>query len=236
MKNPYFYFKQFAVRHDRCGMRVGTDGVLLGAWARVENAKTILDIGTGSGLLALMVAQRNESALITGLEIDEAAAQQASENVQESRWNDRIKIICADVRNWHSAMRFDAILSNPPFFVETVKSPDRVRHAARHTDSLSFDDLINSVSSLLADNGEFSVVIPTDAEKHFVSLAVAQGLYLARRTYVHTLEGITPKRVLLAFVRTLYVETDNNRLVIETPSHDYTDEYRDLTGNFYLNM
>lgn len=235
MKNPYFHFKQFTVRHDRCAMRVGTDGVLLGAWARVEHAQAVLDIGTGSGLMALMAAQRNPIAKIVGLEIDEAAAQQALENARESAWGDRIEIVCTDVCIWHSSSRFDAIVSNPPFFVEKVKSPDKARYKARHTDSLSFENLVGCVCSLLTDDGEFSVIVPADSELDFISLAATRGLYLSRRTYVHTLEHLPPKRVLLAFVRSLQAVTENDRLVVETPEHEYTEKYRELTGEFYLN-
>lgn len=239
MSNPYFQFKQFKVCHDRCAMKVGTDGVLLGAWAGLENAATVLDIGTGTGLIALMAAQRNPVARIAAVELDADAACQAAENVQASPWSSRVEVICADAKAYEPGMRFDAIVSNPPYFASSLKSPEAKRVRARHVDELTFDDLLSSVGRLLADEGEFSVVIPFDASFEFIATAAGRGLYLVRRTVVRTLAGVPPKRVLLAFRRT-FADGQNgiqdDELLIETEPRVYTEAYRLLTKDFYLSF
>ena len=156
MSNPYFQFKQFTVWHDQCAMKVGTDGVLLGAWASVERARRILDIGTGTGLVALMLAQRSLlDAKIVALEIDEAAAGQARENVARSPWQERIEVVQADFKKYRSSDKFDVIVSNPPYFVDSLECPDRQRAAARHNDSLTYEELLEGVNRLLAADGLF---------------------------------------------------------------------------------
>lgn len=156
MPNPYFKFKQFTVYHDRCAMKVGTDGVLLGAWAQVDNARRILDVGTGTGLIALMTAQRSQ-AHIMGIDIDEKAVGQAEENVKASPWKERISICRKDVMQMCREVdgTFDAIVSNPPYFVENVHCPDARRNVARHTGGLTFGELLAAVERLLADDGTF---------------------------------------------------------------------------------
>ena len=133
MPNPYFQFKQFTVRHDKCAMKVGTDGVLLGAWAPVQDVKRILDVGAGSGLISLQLAQRNPEAVITSVEIDPAAAAQAQENIQSSPWSNRMEVVCCDFRKYHPEDKFDLIVSNPPYFVDALRCPDNQRCMARHT-------------------------------------------------------------------------------------------------------
>ncbi len=237
MSNQYFQFKQFNVRHDRCAMKVGTDGVLLGAWARVEHASTVLDVGTGTGLIALMAAQRNRTARVVAVELDPEAARQAAENVQESPWADRMEVVCADVKHYEGDCLFDAIVSNPPYFANSLKSGEARRTAARHADGLTCADLLACVKRLLAHGGEFSVVIPFDASLHFIAEAAGKGLYLVRRTAVRTLAGMPPKRALLAFRKGLACGPEgisDDELVIETAGHAYTDGYRRLTEDFYL--
>ena len=152
MANPFFRFKQFTVWHDRCAMKVGTDAVLLGSWVNVDGAKRLLDIGCGCGLIALMVAQRCEGQVVA-IEIDSEASSQAAENVSRSPWSERMEVINADIRTFVDDEGFDVIFSNPPYFMESLKCPDRKRSDARHTDSLSFDDLMRSASSLLKQTG-----------------------------------------------------------------------------------
>lgn len=162
MSNPYFQFKQFTVWHDKCAMKVGTDGVLLGAWTSVESAHRILDIGTGTGLVALMLAQRSlPDANIVALEIDEAAVGQARK-ILFVRPKERVEVVQADFRKYRSSDKFDVIVSNPPYFVDSLECPDRQRAAARHNDSLTYEDLLEGVSGLLTENGFFTVVIPAD--------------------------------------------------------------------------
>lgn len=165
MSNPYFQFKQFTVRHDKCAMKVGTDGVLLGAWAPVQNAKYILDVGAGSGLISLQLAQRNPWASITSIEIDPAAAAQAKENIQSSPWSDRMEVICSDFRDYHAENKFDLIVSNPPYFVDALKCPDNQRCMARHTSELNYELLFGHSTHLLSEQGIISVIIPSEVEK-----------------------------------------------------------------------
>lgn len=236
MPNPYFKFKQFTVYHDRCAMKVGTDGVLLGAWAQVDNARRVLDIGTGTGLIALMTAQRS-LAHIVGIDIDEKAVEQAEENVKASPWKERISICRKDVVQMCGEVdgTFDAIVSNPPYFVENVHCPDARRNVARHTGDLTFGGLLAAVERLLTEDGTFSVIIPTDAADDFVSLAAGKHLYPNRKTLIHTKLDAVPKRVLLAFGRQICACATED-LVVELERHVYSPAYIRLTKEFYLNM
>ena len=233
MSNPYFQFKQFTVWHDQCAMKVGTDGVLLGAWASVEGARRILDIGTGTGLVALMLAQRSlPDAKIVALEIDEAAAGQARENVVRSPWRERVQ---ADFKKYQSSDKFDVIVSNPPYFVDSLECPDRQRATARHNDSLTYGDLLEGVSELLADDGLFTVVIPSDVADRVKEIAFAKKLYAVRQLHVITKPGGVSKRTLITFsfsVQECVVE----ELLTELARHQYSEEYIALTREYYLNM
>ena len=162
MPNPYFAFKQFTVRHDRCAMKVGTDGVLLGAWTDLSHSRRILDIGTGTGLIALMLAQRCMDARITAIDLDSAAVEQAQENIQASPWKDRIEALQQDICTYHPNGTFDTIVSNPPYFIDSLKCPDGQRSTARHTDTLDADRLIGKVSELLTSDGRFSIILPAE--------------------------------------------------------------------------
>lgn len=236
MPNPYFSFKQFTIHHDRCAMKVGTDGVLLGAWADVSAARRILDIGTGTGLIALMMAQRNPNARIVGIDIDREAVGQARENIADSPWQNRVEAALQDVRTYQPSMPFDVIVSNPPYFVNSLKCPDGQRNTARHTDCLDFEDLTDSVSRLLSPQGTFSVIIPTDGMEDFLMSASHHELHLSRRTWVHTKPDAEPKRVLLAFSRSAEKNCAESHLVIELSRHVYSEEYTALTRDFYLKM
>ncbi len=236
MPNPYFSFKQFTVRHDRCAMKVGTDGVLLGAWADVSAARRVLDIGTGTGLIALMIAQRCADARITAIDIDSDAVGQARENVSASPWADRIVVEQHDLNLYGTDGRFDLIVSNPPYFNDSLKCPDAQRSAARHTDGLTFHTLIERAVALLAKDGRFAVIIPTDGMSLFLEIASGHGLHLRRRTLVRTKPGAIPKRVLLSFGLSSEIATVEDELVIELERHVYSEEYIALTREFYLRM
>lgn len=234
MSNPYFSFKQFTVYHDRCAMKVGTDGVLLGAWTDVASAHNILDIGTGTGLVSLMLAQRCD-ARIKAIDIDQDAVEQAKENVALSPWKDRIEVELQDICRYNSNNGFDVIVSNPPYFVHSLKGPDRQRNIARHTEELNFENLIGSVSRLLRLKGTFSVIIPTDGMELFQAIATCHELYLSRQTLIHTKPEAEPKRVLLAFKK-YPEEYIADSLTIELSRHVYSEEYMALTRDFYLKM
>ncbi|MEM7659991.1 MAG: methyltransferase [Bacteroidota bacterium] len=196
MGKPYFRFKEFAIRQDRCAMKVGTDGILLGAWAKVNAAKRILDIGTGTGLLSLMVAQRNAQAHIVGIEIDPAAAQQAQENVSQSPWCDRIEIRAEAIQQHRGT--YEAILCNPPFFRngQTRNSPSVAQ--ARHTTALSHQSLIHAVKRSLAPRGQFSLLLPVPEAESFLSLAEDHGLFPSLLTVVHSRPQHAPFRYLMS--------------------------------------
>ena len=233
MSNPYFQFKQFTIYQDRCAMKVGTDGVLLGAWADVSSAHSILDIGTGTGLIALMVAQRS-GAFVTALEMDVEASKQALENVERSPWNEKIKVVNLSLQEYDSLMKYDHIISNPPYFNQSLKSPKEGRTTARHTDTLSYDDLLKGVVRLLDEEGIFSVILPFSEKERFVTLAEQYNLYPARITEVLPTPISTPKRFMAEF-SFQQVECQQNSLIIESAGrHQYSDDYKQLTEQFYL--
>lgn len=238
MPNPYFQFKRFTVRQDRCAMKVGTDGVLLGAWCSVEDAASVLDIGTGTGLVSLMVAQRS-TADIVAVELDESAACQAGENVAESPWKDRIEVVCSAIQAYasQSGRRFDRIVSNPPYFQDSLKSPKEGRSLARHTDSLSYEELVKAVVSLLNPGGLFSVIVPTTEFADMERCASVVGLHCVRRTDVLPTPTVLSKRVLAEFSMEEDKETKCDALIIEESGrHQYSSDYIALTRDFYLKM
>lgn len=229
-----FSFKQFDVHDEACAMKVGTDGVLLGAWADVEGDSSILDVGTGSGLVALMVAQRNAKALITALDIEPGAVCQAVENVERSGWAGRISVVEGDVRSYSSEQKFDHIVSNPPYFADALHSPDSARTMARHTSSLSFDELVASAIRLLRAEGRLSVVLPTEAASVFRRVAFGR-LHLTRLMDVATRCGDEPKRTLMEFRATAATPMPRCRqMTIHAADGSYTEQYRRLTEEFYL--
>ena len=252
-------------------MKVGTDGVLLGAWARVGHCNHILDIGTGTGLVALMAAQRSQADIV-GIDLDTDAVAQAAENVAASPWAGRIHVLEADARMivnsqlFHPEVNFDlvdqkvhlssltsapmgvdlrytsplstlfdAILCNPPFFENSLKSPDTARTMARHTDTLSFDELTRSAAHLLAPQGELSVIIPYDRAHDMTVSAACCGLFATRQTIVVPVEGGKPKRILMAFTREGAPHAVDT-LSIHDAQHCYTPEYVRLVEDFYLKM
>ena len=229
-----FHFKQFTIQQDQCAMKVGTDGVLLGSWTDVSGIQSILDIGTGTGLIALMLAQRSP-ATICGIEIDENAALQAIENVNNSPWRERIKIEATSLQVFvkNTGCRFDLIVSNPPYFNKSLKNPDIQRSVARHADSLSQEDLITAACALLSDAGRLSVILPAAEGAEFILRAESSRLYCSKKTKVIPRIGASEKRLLLEFSRTKEVCREDS-LLIERERHDYSDEFRGLTKDYYL--
>lgn len=232
MPNDYFSFKQFTIRQDSCAMKVGTDGTLLGAWARGGNR--ILDIGTGTGLLALMMAQRFPEAMLVGIDIDEAAVEQAKENVGRSPFCRQIDILQKDVCQYESSELFDAIVSNPPYFDHALECPDAHRTAARHTSSLSYAGLMGAASRLLADEGEFSIVIPSECKDKIESEAFLAGFFKVRQCAVKTTPRKPARRYLLAFRKHPVDGVEQGEGIIETHPGERSPWYTELTKDFYL--
>ena len=213
-------------------MKVGTDGVLLGAWFNLESGMSVLDIGTGTGLIALMAAQRG-AGRVTAVEIDPDAAGQALENVRRSEWADWIEVINADIALFAARTGFDRIVCNPPYFRDSLRCPDAGRNAARHNDSLSFETLARCSASLLAPDGLLCLVLPFDAVAVFEKCAVSAGLILCRRTDVVTAPGKMPKRSLVAFGKQSQ-ELKTDVLAISDSTGKETPDYVELVRNFYL--
>ena len=227
-----FRFKQFCVAQDRCAMKVGTDGVLLGAWA--EGGRCVLDIGTGTGLIALMLAQRYGDAAIEALEIDHAACLQAAENVADSPFSKQVRVIEGSLQTFVTDTRYDAIVSNPPFYAAALHAPDRRRALARQTESLPFAELIRHARALLAPGGTFSVIVPTASADGFINLCALSGLLLKRRCEVCTVSGKPPKRSLLAFSDRRQGPAEVLTATMSYPDGSKTAWYQALTSAFYL--
>lgn len=231
--NNYFRFKQFTVFHDRCAMKVGTDGVLLGAWASADHCKRILDVGTGSGLIALQLAQRCSAAHITAVEIDAQAAAQATENTNASPWSERLEVLHTDFLQYQPEETFDLIVSNPPYFQDALKCPDAQRNTARHTDTLSFEAFFRQSVKMLSADGRIALIIPTEAEESLLNAATLSSLFPHRRLAVFTKPGKPCRRLLIEFG--LREQTcRQEELCIEHEHHHYTPEYISLTKDFYL--
>lgn len=233
-----FQFKQFTIQQDKCAMKVGTDGVLLGAWAPVDHSPfSILDIGAGTGLITLMLAQRSHAEQIDGLEIDADAHEQAVENFENSPWGDRLFCYHASLDEFMEEPEdeYDLIVSNPPFYTDGYFSGDEQRDMARHSNSLPFEDLIQASEILLSEIGILAVVIPFKEEEKFIALAKEEQLYPFKITRIKGTPETEIKRSLIAFSRT-EKEITTDELIIETARHKYTDEYISLTKDFYLKM
>lgn len=234
-----FQFKQFSVEQDRCAMKIGTDGVLLGAWAPIHNFPfSILDIGTGTGIISLMIAQRSNAKQIDALEIDENAYEQAVENFENSPWSDRLFCFHAGLDEFMDEPEdeYDLIVSNPPFYTEDYRSGDEQRDLARFSDALPFEDLVEAADLLLSENGIFAVIIPYKEEEKFIALAKDFDLFPTQITRVKGTPESEIKRSLLAFSRNSIEDFPVDELVIETSRHIYTEEYISLTKDFYLKM
>jgi len=235
-----FKFKQFIVEQDRCAMKIGTDGILLGAWVALNNPFSILDIGAGTGIIALMLAQRSNAKLIDAIEIEESAYEQCVENFENSPWADRLFCYHASLDEFVEETgdeKYDLIISNPPFFVPNKKEaglPEN-RKKARFQDSLSFEDLVAYASQLLTDAGEFAVIIPYSEEEKFIQTAQNYNLFPKYITRVRGTENSAIKRSLLQFS---FAEksVEVKELVLEISRHQYTDAFKKLVKDFYLKL
>jgi tRNA1Val (adenine37-N6)-methyltransferase len=236
MRGKGFTFKQFHIDHSKCAMKVGTDGTLIGAWASIPyGERTILDIGTGTGLIAIMAAQRAPQAQVIGIDIDSDCIEQALENVAALPWSDRISIIHKPLQEFSSSKGLDVIISNPPYFVDSLTSPDEKRTTARHTTSLSFSDLCDGVTRLLAPNGTLALILPPAEAEKFLSVSRGR-LFLTRRCDVWSTPESGIKRVMMELQMQPPAELPQiEKLIIEDSGPmGYSAEYRQLTRDFYL--
>ena len=236
--NKPFKFKEFSVNQDQCAMKIGTDAVLLGAWTSLETHPfSVLDIGSGSGILALMIAQRSEAQTIEAIEIDDNAYEQCSSNFENSPWADRLFCFHASLLEFVEEVddEFDLIICNPPFYSEDYKTNNATRDLARFNDAMPFEHLIYAVAHLLSENGIFSVIIPFKEESRIIDLASKVGLFLNRSLHVKGNPDSEIKRSLLEFS---YKGTEviSSELIIETSRHNYTEDHINLTKEFYLKM
>lgn len=215
-------------------MKVGTDGVILGAWVTIEPEELhALDIGCGTALIALMLAQRS-TATIDAVEIDQNSAEQAAENIKNSKWCKQINIHNIDINNFNQKIKYTTIVCNPPFFNDSLPSPDKGRTTARHTVSLSYANLIKVVKNLLDANGRFSLILPTNESRHFEELASGL-LYPYRRCEVRGKVGAPIKRIMSEYRLTPTTQVEVSEISIrEAIGNDFTQEYRDITADFYL--
>lgn len=240
MPNNYFQFKQFTVRQENCAMKVCTDACLFGAWAAeniMHNVGNILDIGTGSGLLSLMLAQKNPAAKIDAIEIDEPAAMQAAANFETSPWKERLPVFNTSIQHFSESanQQYDFIICNPPFFENDLKSINKERNLALHSEALSLEELLLSIGLNLKDDGSFAVLLPYHRTKYFEALAASKGFYCAEKV----LAKQTPKhdyfRSMLHFVRTETAMVEKE-IIIKNEHNEYTPVFVDLLKDYYLNL
>ncbi len=233
-----FRFKEFSISQDRTAMKVGTDGVLLGAWASLcGEERRILDIGSGTGLITLMMAQRtqhrSDRVVVDGVEVDDASYGQSRENVADSAWGDRVSMHHSDIQNYE-AERYDLIVSNPPFFVDSLLAPNAERSNARHTTLLPFSELITAVERLLTDNGRFALILPTTEQQMFDN-ELRGRLTLLRRCSVRGGVSTPAKRQLSEYtIAKSSAAARHEEITLRNADGEFSEEYRRLTSDFYL--
>lgn len=234
MANHYFRFKQFTIHQDRCAFKVGTDGVLLGAAASVGGAERVLDVGAGTGLISLMIAQRS-GAMITAIEPDEGSFSQLVENVSASAWKERIEVINVTLQEYSlSGSKFDLIVSNPPYFADSIRNPDQRKSSTRHNDSLPQSELLAGVSELLSENGMFQVIMPYAEGTVLIAEAALSGLYCVDILKIKPLPSSSVRRLVITFSRHKGNIRERFLTIEHGQRHDFTMEYIELTKDFYL--
>lgn len=236
--NEPFQFKQFSIAQDKCSMKVGTDGVLLGAWANVEQAKRILDIGAGTGLIAVMLGQRNAEAEIHAVEIDDLAFVQAQENMQNAPWANRLSVFHQSIQDFSTipTAPYDLIVSNPPFFSGGTFSFNQDRNSVRHTVKLPHGDMLRAVQKLLAKDGKFCVILPFVEGLRFQELAASFHFYCTRVTEVLPRANKSVERLLMQFELESSAPQWDQLIIQHEGQNEWTEAYQDLTRAFYLKM
>lgn len=233
-----FHFRHFSLMHHQSTMKVGTDAVLLAAWVDATDCSNVLDIGTGCGIIPLMLAQRYENIRIDALDIDEQSVIEASENFQRSRWHSRLKVIHADITAFSKAnqSQFDLIVSNPPFFTSVFKTKHQRRNLARHTDTLSFEQLAFSARSLLREQGRFSLVLPSDQFDKWNKAALNEGMWLHKMQKIIPVQGKTPNRFNMEYRLEQTANYEKSNLTIRNADGSFTIDYRQQLRDFYLGL
>lgn len=238
MTNRPFHFKHFSLFHHQSTMKVGTDAILLGAWVPLKKVKTALDIGTGCGILGLMLSQRAVPEL-DAVELDEQSVAEAKYNFNSSQWRKQLQVYCVDIRKFVHEFpnkRYDLIVSNPPFFVNSFKSVQQRKNQARHTDSLSFHELVSVAKKLLNPDGSFAVVLPFKESLYFIETAEAIGLYVNARQLIVPVEGRPANRINLLFSLDPVAEIQSENFIIRDIQGDFTDQYKLALKDFYLGL
>jgi len=233
MRSDYFRFKQFNIWHAKDVMKVGTDGVLVGAFVKCDKAKYILDIGTGSGLIALMLAQKSD-AMISAIDINESACELAEVNVSRSNWQNQIEVINTTLQKYKAKNKLDIIVSNPPYFRTDVISPNHKRAIARHSIELCSEDIIEFAVNNLSQGGQLVVIYPTEQAEDFILMSKAKGLYLNRRLNIKGNFNTSVVRVISEFSNVDSEILESTISIEKEKRHDYSDEFRALTGSYYL--
>ncbi len=233
MGNTSFQFKQFTVEQSKVAMKVNTDGVLLGAWADVAQSTTILDIGTGTGVIALMTAQKNLSATIDAIDLDEDAFLQTKENFERSSWHQRLNAIQCSVQNYSIERRYDVIISNPPYFIDDFKTSNEQKNIAKHSTALTYEELISGISRLLSVHGKAFLSIPVFNVERMQRIAAQQNLFSIKLTEVIAVEGKLPYLALMQLTRQQQV-LSKSTITIKDGKGAFTSEYIELTKDFYL--
>jgi len=238
MSNTSFAFKQFIIHQDQCAMKVGTDAVLLGAWVMPNDSNHILDIGTGTGVIALMLAQKTSENIIA-LDIEESAVLQAKQNIFESKFSKQIEVIHQSLQDFvkSTITKFDLIISNPPYFEQSLKSTDEQRSHARHADVLPFEELVDGVIHLLQPTGKFCLIMPTLEAIKFREMAKKKGLNLSKLLRVKSrIDKNIEKRHLMQFEFKPSEFSEQTLSIEQSERHEYTDEYKELTKDYYINF
>ena len=238
MANAYFRFKEFTVWQEKCAMKVGTDGVLLGAWADINGARTALDIGTGTGLIALMLAQRKQKLFIDAMDIDRSAYNQAFVNVNKSPWLERIRLIYGDMAHHFKDKKalYDLIVCNPPFFKDSLKSNDQAKNVARHEATLNAETLFEISGQILTSKGKLILVFPKDREEEIDQIASGLGFFKGKTLYIKPTPLKKENRCLTEFSM-VPVKNETRTMILEDSGrHNYSKDYMELTKDFYLNF
>ena len=233
MEKPSFRFKQFSVAQSKCAMKVNTDGVLLGAWQDVSSARSILDIGTGTGVIALMMAQKNPAAEIHAIDIDKDAFVQAKENFEQSGWSNRLTSFHTSLQEFNPAMKYDVIISNPPYFIDDYKTESHSKNVAKHTVALSYDELLSGIARLMNINGRALLVLPAFNLSIVEAIAGRYNLFVVQMMEVVAVNGKPPYVVMIQLEGEVKKKMKNG-IVIQDELGNFTDEYKLLTKDFYL--